>query len=84
MLMGPPAKKERKRKQKLVWRTGDPGAQPPCQQPKASGRRPREPGGKPQRANKYYLQTGRRSRGGRTMGVWGHGLQRSPTSNKTG
>lgn len=40
--------------------------------------------GKPQRANKYYLQTGRRSRGGGTMGVWGHTLWRSPTSNKTG
>lgn len=40
--------------------------------------------GKPQRANKYYLQMGRRSQGGRTRGVWGHRLQRNPTSNKRG
>lgn len=40
--------------------------------------------GKPQRANKYYLQMGRRSQGGRPMGMWGRRLWGCPTSNKMG
>lgn len=40
--------------------------------------------GRPGQANKYYLQTGRRSRGGGSRDSWAHRLWRSPTSSTTG
>lgn len=89
-----PAKKK-KRKQNMAWK--DWGSQSLGYPPRSKGQQKtllawREASGclqcgcpgKPQRANKYYLQMGRRSQGGRTRGVWGHRLWRNPTSNMMG
>lgn len=95
MLMAPPAKKGEEKQMKAgleAWRPRSPAALPATKGQRqtsgawrgASGLSSVVASGKPRRANKYYLQTGRRSRGGGTMGLWGHRLWRSPTSNKTG